>query len=71
MNQKLPTSENMFQPPYLFVLREGKKIDDDFLDYSLVLLKMSGAETMPAPHKLKSSPYLPFGQVIYTRPTSK
>lgn len=67
MDRKDTKKENNVPSPYLFILREGKKIDCDFLDYSLVLLKMSGAEILPTPNKLKAAPYIPFGQVIQSQ----
>ena len=35
--------------PYLFVLKEGKKIQKDFLDYSLLMLQVSSLEVIPSP----------------------
>lgn len=42
-------------PPYIFVLKEGKKIDNDFLDYSLLMLQMGRSETLQSPPLLKAS----------------
>lgn len=50
--------------PYLFVLREGKAIKSDFLDYSLILMKMSDADALLSPDAPLQPPYLPIGQVI-------
>lgn len=36
--------------PYLFVLQEGKKIQENFLDYSLLLLQTTNAEIIPSPN---------------------
>lgn len=35
--------------PYVFVLKEGIEIRDNFLDYSLMLLQMTPPETIPSP----------------------
>lgn len=35
--------------PYLFVLKEGKKINENYLDYSLLLLQVAQGEIIPSP----------------------
>ncbi len=43
--------------PFVFILKEGAEINDNFLDYSLLLLQMNQVVTIrsPQPHK-NSSP---------------
>lgn len=36
--------------PYLFVLKEGGGIKNDFLDYSLMMLLINSSETIKSPH---------------------
>jgi len=38
-----------FLHPYIFVLKEGKEIHKDFLDYSLLLLQVGQADILPSP----------------------
>ncbi len=45
-----------FLHPYIFVLKEGTEIHQDFLDYSLLLLQVGQADILPSPNKLKSLP---------------
>ncbi len=47
------TAENLNSglQPYVFVLKEGKKINEDFLDYSLLLLQTSRPEIWKSPKK--------------------
>lgn len=49
------TFEN-FLHPYIFVLKEGKEIHQDFLDYSLLLLQVGQADILPSPHSQKITP---------------
>lgn len=45
--------------PYIFVLKEGGKIKNDFLDYSLMMLFIHSSETIYSPlddHLLLDSP---------------
>ena len=35
--------------PYIFVLKEGREIKDDFLDYSLMMLFIHSTETIRSP----------------------
>jgi hypothetical protein len=35
--------------PYQFVLKEGPKIRDDFMDYSLLILQIGKPETIKSP----------------------
>ena len=37
--------------PYMFVLKEGKKINEDLLDYSLLLLQISETDILRSPKK--------------------
>lgn len=37
--------------PYLFVLKEGKSIKEDFLDYSLLMLQVTNHEVIASPPK--------------------
>lgn len=46
-----------FLHPYVFVLKEGKEIDENFLDYSLLLLQVGQADILPSPQN--SKPFLP------------
>lgn len=39
----------MILHPYIFVLKEGKKIHDNFLDYSLLILQVGRAEIIRSP----------------------
>lgn len=40
--------------PYLFALKEGKKIQSNFLDYTLLLIQVHNSEVMHGPnHYLK------------------
>lgn len=41
--------------PYIFVLKEGKEIHHDFLDYSLLLLQVGQADIIPSPFQVKVS----------------
>jgi len=38
--------------PYIFVLKEGKEIKENFLDYSLLLLQVGRIDVLPSPKKL-------------------
>ena len=35
--------------PYLFVLKEGKDIQDNYMDFSLIMLKISPPEVLNSP----------------------
>jgi len=37
--------------PYIFVLKEGKKIQKDLLDYSLMIFSLQSLETIKSPQK--------------------
>lgn len=43
-----------FLHPYIFVLKEGKEIHQDFLDYSLLLLQVGQADILPSPNNSKT-----------------
>jgi hypothetical protein len=42
-----------FLHPYIFVLKEGKEINQNFLDYSLLLLQVGQADVLASPHQAK------------------
>lgn len=42
--------------PYLFVLKEGKEFQEDYLDYSLHMLMLNCPETIKSPEK-RHKPY--------------
>lgn len=46
-----------FLHPYMFVLKEGNGIQQDFLDYSLLLLQVGRPDTLPSPSKAKLNPF--------------
>ncbi|MFI0434722.1 MAG: hypothetical protein ACH350_03205 [Parachlamydiaceae bacterium] len=54
MKNSPPKPFEHFLRPYLFVLKEGKEINEDFLDYSLLLFKVGFADVLPSPHNVKS-----------------
>ena len=39
--------------PYLFVLSEGKTIDENPLDFRLMMFHTSSQELLPSPHLIK------------------
>ena len=41
--------------PYLFVLKEGPKIQSDYLDYSLLMLRVTSPEIIKSPAALTKS----------------
>lgn len=46
--------------PYLFVLKEGKTIQKDYLDYSLMMLQLTLVEHIPSPgHRVRRHPLFP------------
>lgn len=49
MINKLNTPLKNSLCPYLFALKEGKKIRQDYLDYSLMLIQIHNAEVIRAP----------------------
>lgn len=46
-----------FLHPYVFVLKEGKEIHKNYLDYSLLLLQVGQADILPSP--THSNPFSP------------
>jgi hypothetical protein len=44
--------------PYIFVLREGKKINKNFLDYSLLMLHVNCPEKIKSPDPEQHKPVL-------------
>lgn len=53
---------DQFLHPYIFILKEGKEIHQDFLDYSLLLLQVSLADVLPSPKGQKTS--TPMAQLL-------
>lgn len=45
--------------PYLFVLKEGVDIENDYLDYSLLMLHVSSPEVIHSPGSNKVMNFLP------------
>lgn len=45
-----------FLHPYVFVLKEGKEIHKNYLDYSLLLLQVGQADILPSPNHSKPFP---------------
>ena len=45
------TPTNLVPPSYVFILKEGNFFDQDFLDYSLLLLKTGKPEILKSPPK--------------------
>lgn len=59
MATKLKDHLKQMVHPYVFVLKEGAEIYDDYLDYSLLMLQMTCIEVMPSPFKKrKETPFL-------------
>lgn len=50
MKQNRPKSPPEAFHPFLFVLKEGKEIKNDLLDYSLLLLHISQLEVLKSPN---------------------
>ena len=40
-----------FLHPYIFILKEGKQINENFLDYSLLLLQVAQVDILRSPKK--------------------
>ncbi len=49
MSSKTHSDLKQILHPYLFVLKEGKTIGDDFLDYSLIMLHVNCTEVLQSP----------------------
>lgn len=49
MKQSSRTSYENFLHPIVFVLKEGTTIQNDFLDYSLLLLQMGQGDILRSP----------------------
>lgn len=45
--------------PYLFVLKEGLDIQADFLDYSLLMLRVSPPEVIHSPGSRRTTHFMP------------
>ena len=43
-----------FLHPYVFILKEGNQIKENFLDYSLLLLQIQQLTVFPSPHRAKN-----------------
>ena len=54
MNTKPNRSLRLLAHPYIFVLREGKEIIQNPLDYSLMMLFIHSNETIHSPGKERS-----------------
>lgn len=54
MKDSTPKPLDNFLHPYVFVLKEGQEIQEDFLDYSLLLLQVGRADILHSPNTLKS-----------------
>ncbi len=52
-----------FLHPFIFVLKEGKEIHKNFLDYSLLLLQVGQADILYSPHQKQKS-YMPTIQIL-------
>jgi hypothetical protein len=50
--------------PYVFVLKEGKEIQTDFLDYSLLLLQVGRPTVLPSPKHKPAKSSTPFVQLL-------
>ncbi len=48
-----------FIAPYQFVLKEGSQIQNDFLDYSLLLLQVGLSDTLHSPKNPQMSSPIP------------
>lgn len=59
MKESRPRPFEHFIHPYVFVLKEGNEIQDDFLDYSLLLLQVGQADILRSPQS---------GKQYYTAP---
>lgn len=46
--------------PYVFILKEGREITDDYLDYSLMMLQVTCPETLRSPTKSEITAKKPF-----------
>ena len=53
-----PKPYDQFLHPYIFVLKEGKEIESDYLDYSLLLLQVGKPDVLRSPLHLKGDPGL-------------
>jgi hypothetical protein len=65
MMKTTPKQANHFLNPYIFILKEGKQIQENYLDYSLLLLKIGQVTVLPSPHRAKN--YRPLIQVQVNR----
>ncbi len=64
MKESRPKPFDHFLHPYIFVLKEGKEIHKDFLDYSLLLLQVGQADILPSPN---SKPFPPAAIQLFKR----
>jgi hypothetical protein len=55
MKQTSNKSVDTFLHPFVFALKEGKEINSNFLDYSLLLLQVGRADVLPSPHRSKKT----------------
>lgn len=63
MKQQPQKPYDHFIHPYVFLLKEGHEITNNFLDYSLLLLQVGQADVLHSPHK-KQQPLLPLIQIV-------
>lgn len=56
--------------PYLFVLKEGVDIDNNFLDYSLLMLHVSAPEVIHSPGSNKVMSFLPTALLLIENSSS-
>jgi hypothetical protein len=45
---------DQFLHPFVFILKEGKEIQNDFLDYSLLLLQVNLTDVIPSPGRRRA-----------------
>ncbi|KAF3361498.1 hypothetical protein PHSC3_001873 [Chlamydiales bacterium STE3] len=54
MIPKVPDHLTNMIHPYVFLLKEGKAISENYLDYSLLMLQTTCPEVIPSPFKKHS-----------------
>lgn len=57
--------------PYIFVLKEGFTIEQDLLDYSLLMLKVSNQEVIQSPGSGRVMQFLPTALTLTAARTSE
>lgn len=53
MKASPPTQLRAILHPYIFVLKEGKEIGDNFFDYSLMMMMIHSKETIRSPKNFR------------------